>query len=191
MPTARCQAPPAGRDWIHEIKHDGFRVIAKRDGKRMQLVTRKGYDFASRFPLIAAAIDALPVQSCVIDGEAIACDDNGLAVFELMRYQRRPISLCAFDLLELDGKDLRLAPLEERKAALARLLRRPHDGIAFNEHYAADGAIIYRHACKHGCEGIVSKRLGSTYRAGRSPHWLKVKNRAAPTVRRLEEEDWT
>ena len=92
-------------------------------------------------------------------------------VFDLLRrrWQRDDVILCAFDLLELDGKDLRRAPIEERKAALAKLLRRQRDGIAFNEHYSGDGAIIYKHACALGCEGIVSKRLGSTYRSGRRP----------------------
>ena len=99
--------------------------------------------------------------------------------------------LCAFDLLELDGRNMRRAPIEERKAALAKLLRRAPGGIVLNEHYTGDGAIIYKHACALGCEGIVSKRLGSAYRAGRSAHWLKIKNPDAPAVRRLEEEDWT
>jgi bifunctional non-homologous end joining protein LigD len=164
----------------------------------VQLVTRAGNNFASRFPLITAAIAALPVRSCVVDGEAIACDDNGLAVFDLIRYQRRPsshhyhrrpIGLCAFDLLELDGRDMRAAPIEKRKEALADLLRSPHDGIAFND-FSGDGATIYKHACGLGCEGIVSKRLGSPYRAGRSPHWIKVKNPKAPAVKREAEEDW-
>ena len=98
--------------------------------------------------------------------------------------------LCAFDLLELDGKDLRRAPIEERKAALAKLLRRQRDGIAFNEHYSGDGAIIYKHACALGCEGIVSKRLRSPYRGGRAGCWIKVKNPAAPAVTREAEEEW-
>ena len=78
-----------------------------------------------------------------------------------------------------------------RKRRLAGLLRLPHDGIAPNEQFKGDGAMIYKHACALGCEGIVSKRLGSPYRAGRSPRWLKIKNPDAPAVRRLEEEDWT
>src|SRR5204863_5750444 len=100
------------------------------------------------------------------------------------------VILCAFDLLELDGHDLRRAPIEERKAALAELLRPPIDGIAFNEQYSGDGAIIYRHACALGCEGIVSKRLGSTYQSGVVVSWLKIKNPAAPAVTREAEEDW-
>jgi bifunctional non-homologous end joining protein LigD len=150
---------------------------------------RNGYDFAERFPLAAAAIRKLPVRSCLIDGEAIVCDANGLAVFDLLRRCGGDI-LCAFDLLELDGHDLRRAPIEERKATLAKLLRRPVDGIAFNEHYSGDGASIYKQACALGCEGIVSKRLGSAYRSGRAVCWLKVKNPAAPAVTREAEEEW-
>ena len=142
--------------------------------------------------MIVAVIAALPVRSCVIDGEAIACDENGLAVFNLLRYRRRDqaVVLCAFDLIGLDGHDMRRLPIEERRAALARLLRGEREGIAFNEHYSGDGAIIYQHACALGCEGIVSKRLGLPYRAGRADCWVKVKNPAAPAVTREAEEDW-
>jgi bifunctional non-homologous end joining protein LigD len=187
-----AKQPPAGPGWLHEIKHDGFRIIAHRTGDRVLLVTRAGNNFASRFPLIAAAIAALPVRSCVIDGEAIACDENGLSVFDLLHYQRcdQIVTLCAFDLLAVDGEDVRREPIEERKAELTKLLRRPHDGIALNEHFEDDGAAVYRAACELGCEGIVSKRLGSPYRAGRSPHWIKVKNPKAPAVKREAEEDW-
>ena len=185
--------PPAGPGWIHEIKHDGFRILAHRRGRAVRLFSRNGYNFADRFPLIAEAVEALPVRSCVLDGEAIVCGDGGLAVFELIRSHRSNAAavLCAFDLLEVNGEDIRREPIEDRKRRLAGLLRLPHDGIAANEHFGGDGATIYKHACALGCEGIVSKRLGSPYRAGRSPHWLKIKNPAAPAVRRLEEEDWT
>ena len=98
--------------------------------------------------------------------------------------------LCAFDLFELEGHDMRRVAIEERKAALAKLLRRSRDGIAYNRHYTEDGATIYKVACSLGCEGIVSKRLGSPYRAGRADCWIKVKNPAAPAVTREAEEDW-
>jgi bifunctional non-homologous end joining protein LigD len=98
--------------------------------------------------------------------------------------------LCAFDLLEVNGDDCRREPIEARKERLAELLRRPHDGIALNEHYTGDGAIIYKHACALGCEGIVSKRLGSTYRSGRVNDWLKIKNPLAPAVKREADENW-
>ena len=144
-----AKVPPSGPGWIHEIKHDGFRLIAQRDGASTRLMTRNGYDFVGRFPLVVAAISALPVRSCVIDGEAIACDENGLSVFDLLRYQRRDqvVTLCAFDLLELNGKDLRRRPIEERKRVLAKLLGNEHLGIALNQHCEGDGAIIYKRAC--------------------------------------------
>jgi ATP-dependent DNA ligase len=98
--------------------------------------------------------------------------------------------LIAFDLIELEGEDLRRLAIESRKRKLAKLVRDPHPGIVLNEFFEGDGDIIFEHACKLGCEGIVSKRLGSRYRSGRSPHWLKIKNPAAPAVQREAEEDW-
>ena len=97
---------------------------------------------------------------------------------------------CAFDLLEIDGRDLRREPIERRKVLLAKLLRGSPISIVLNETFEDDGATVFREACKLGCEGIVSKRLGSPYRSGRSPHWLKVKNPKAPGVKREAEEDW-
>jgi bifunctional non-homologous end joining protein LigD len=96
---------------------------------------------------------------------------------------------CAFDLLELDGRDLRREPIKKRKELLTKLLRGSHVSLA-NECFEEDGAIVFREACKLGCEGIMSKRLGSLYRSGRSPHWVKVKNPKAPAVKREAEEDW-
>jgi len=188
-----ANSPPTGPKWIHEIKHDGFRIMAQRADGRVRLLTRKGTNFSNRFPQIVAAVTVLPVRSCLIDGEAVVCDENGLAVFDLIRGYRHDTAavLCAFDLLEVDGEDLRRAPIEERKGTLAKLLRHPHAGIAYNQHYDADGAIIYKQACALGCEGIVSKRLGSSYQSGRADCWVKVKNPAAPAVRREAEEDWS
>jgi bifunctional non-homologous end joining protein LigD len=122
----------------------------------------------------------------------IVTNGDGLAVFDLIRHKRHggAAVLCAFDLIELDGEDLRRAPIEHRKRKLAKLVRTPHPGIVLNEHYEDDGDIVFQHACKLGCEGIASKRLGSTYRSGRSKHWLKIKNPAAPAVKREAEEDW-
>jgi ATP-dependent DNA ligase len=137
-----------------------------------------------------SGIANLPVETCIIDGEAIVVDQNGLSVFDLLRYRQHDhaATLCAFDLLELDGADLRSSPVEERKQHLAWALRERHHGIALNATYDGDGAVIYEHACTLGCEGIVSKRLGSPYRAGRTDQWLKMKNPKAPAVRR--EIDW-
>jgi bifunctional non-homologous end joining protein LigD len=187
-----AKAPPSGPGWLHEIKHDGFRILARRDSVGVQLITRAGNDFSSRFPFISMAMGKLPVRSCLIDGEAIVCDENGLAVFDLIRRHGAIATAvhCAFDLLELDGKDLRRQPIEERKRLLAKLLRESHLSIVLNETFDEDGAIVFREACRLGCEGIVSKRLGSSYRSGRSAHWVKVKNPKAPAVKREAEEDW-
>ena len=158
-----AKAPPTGPDWIHEIKHDGFRIMAWRDEDRVRLFTRNGFDFTARYPKIAAALESLPVRSCVVDGEAIVVDERGPSVFDILRFRLRDAAavLCAFDLVQLDGEDLRWQPLEYRKATLADLLQGVRDGIAFNQHFSDDGASIFRHACALGCEGIVSKRLGS------------------------------
>jgi bifunctional non-homologous end joining protein LigD len=187
-----AKKPPAGPGWIHEIKHDGFRILARRGPVGARLITRNGNDFTHRFPFIETAVKSLPVRSCLIDGEAVVCDENGLAVFELIRGHRTHASavLCAFDLLELDGEDLRRHAIENRKHLLAKLLKGSHLSLVLNEHFEEDGATVYRAACQLGCEGIVSKRLGSPYRSGRSPHWVKVKNPKAPAVKREAEEDW-
>src|SRR5499427_9413120 len=108
--------------------------------------------------LIKSAVAALPARSCLIDGEAIVCDENGLAVFDLIRGHGSKTSavLCAFDLLELDGKDLRRQPIEIRKRMLAKLLKGSHLSITLNEHFEEDGASVYSAACQLGCERIVS-----------------------------------
>jgi bifunctional non-homologous end joining protein LigD len=186
--------PPSGPGWIHEVKLDGFRMTVRRDSARVRLMTRNGHDWTGRFPLIAEAARALRARSFLIDGEAVACDGDGLPVFDRLRYRRQDgrLFLYAFDLLELNGQDMRREPLGARKGALsAMLLSKTGVGIQFNEHcddLPAD--VVFRHACKLGFEGIVSKRLGSPYRSGRSRDWLKLKNPAAPAVKREAEEDW-
>src|SRR6516164_8957640 len=186
-----AKAPPSGPGWLHELKHDGFRILARRDGAGVRLITRAGNDFSSRVPLIAMAVSKPPVRSYLIDGEAIVCDENGLAVFDLIRRHGALANAVhvAFDLLELDGKDLRRQPIEIRKHLLAKLLKGSHLSVVLNEHFEEDGASVYRAACQLGCEGIVSKRLGSPYRSGRSPHWVKVKNPNAPAVKRGADEE--
>jgi bifunctional non-homologous end joining protein LigD len=126
-----AKRPPAGANWIHEIKHDGFRIMARRDGASVRLITRHGNDFTARFPLAVAAVSALSGRSFLIDGEAIVTNDRGLAVFDLIRHKRHGADavLLAFDLIELDGEDPRRTPIEQRKRTLAKLLRRPHAGI--------------------------------------------------------------
>jgi ATP-dependent DNA ligase len=187
-----AKAPPSGPGWLHEIKHDGFRIMARRDSAGVRLITRHGNDFTARFPLAVEAVSALSARSFLLDGEAIVTNERGLAVFDLIRHQRHgdDAVLIAFDLIELDGEDLRRTPIEQRKRTLAKLVRRPHAGIVLNEVFEGDGDILFAHACKLGCEGIVSKRLGSPYRSDRSKHWVKVKNPKAPAVKREAEEDW-
>src|SRR5258706_15324422 len=123
LPT-KTDKLPSGSQWLHEIKHDGFRVIARKDGDRVRLYSRPGNDMTRRFPLIAEALTGLRSRSCIIDGEAVACDDNGLASFERIRYRQRDgdVFLYAFDLIELNGDDLRRDPLQVRKATLASIV---------------------------------------------------------------------
>jgi ATP-dependent DNA ligase len=192
LPTSAPQ-PPSGEDWLHEIKHDGFRVIARKSGERVRLYNRPGNDLTDRFPLIVEALAQLRSRSCVIDGEAVACGEDGIASFDRIRYRRHDgsVFLYAFDLIELDGDDLRREPLAVRKATLASLLTRAAAGLRLNEHMdEANGPLVFAHACKLGLEGIVSKRRNSPYRSGRSPDWIKSMNPAAPAVRRETEEDW-
>ena len=109
------------------------------------------------------------MNSRILDGEAIISDATGLAVFSLIRsYRNEPrATLCAFDLIEIDGEDLRWRPIEDRKGILKKLIGNKYPGIAFNKHFDVEGSVVFHHACKLGCEGIVSKRLGSSYRFGR------------------------
>jgi bifunctional non-homologous end joining protein LigD len=191
LPT-KAQEPPSGPTWLHEIKHDGFRIIARKEGGRVRLYSRPGNDLTDRFRLIVEALVWLRVGSCIIDGEAVCCGDDGMPSFDRIRYRRHDESvfLHAFDLIELNGDDLRREPFNTRKATLASLLRRAASGLRLNEHIEADGPTVFAHACKMGLEGIVSKRKDSPYRSGRSPDWLKSKNPTCEAVRREEEEDW-
>jgi bifunctional non-homologous end joining protein LigD len=124
--------------------------------------------------------------------EAVACNDNGFASFDHIRHHRNDASvlLYAFDLIELNGDDLRRDPLQVRKATLHLPLAEAGPGIRFNEHLEAGRPDVVRHACKIGLEGIVSKRKDSPYRSARSPHWLKMKSPACAAVKREAEEDW-
>jgi bifunctional non-homologous end joining protein LigD len=166
--------------------------IARKNGAQMRLYSRPGNDLTRRFPLIVETLARLRSRSCIIDGEAVACDDNGVASFDLIRHQRanESIFLYAFDLIELNGDDLRRDPLEVRKATLRSALGKAGPGVRFNEHIAGDGPTVFAHACNLGLEDIVSKRLGSPYRSGRSRDWIKAKNPAAPAAKREAEEDW-
>jgi bifunctional non-homologous end joining protein LigD len=140
-----------------------------------------------------AALARLRSRSCIIDGEAVACGDDVIACFELIRRwdSDQSVFMWAFDLIELDGVDMRREPLIQRKALLERALARAQPGLCFNEHLdEEDGPLVFQHACKLGLEGIVSKRCDSPNSSGRSRHWIKSKNPNAPAVKREAEEDW-
>jgi bifunctional non-homologous end joining protein LigD len=182
--------PPAGPQWVHEIKHDGYRLIAWKTAGRVRLFTRRGYDWTDRYPLIVEAVAALPAGSATIDGEAVCCDATGVSIFDYLHSRRHDdrVLLYAFDLLELDGEDFRPRPLHARKARLEQLLAAALAGIQYNDHVDGDGQVVFEHACKLGLEGIVSKHRDHPYRSGRSKTWLKIKNPAAPGVTRFERE---
>jgi bifunctional non-homologous end joining protein LigD len=152
--------PPSGPDWVHEIKHDSYRLIVRRDGPTVRLYTRNAYDWTVRLPTIAAAAQRIKAKSFTIDGEAMVLGSDGLSRFDELRRREAAHSamLFAFDLIEHDGQDLRDLPFLDRKAALARLLRDTEAGILVNEHVAGDGPTVFEHACRLGAEGIVSKR---------------------------------
>jgi ATP-dependent DNA ligase len=130
----KAPRPPSGPLWLHEVKHDGFRIIARKDGERARLYSRPGNDLTNRFPLIVEAMARLP-SSCTIDGEAVACDDNGVASFNLLLHRKRDdhVFLYVFDLIEVGGEDLRREPLEQRKIELRRLLADTEPGLVFND----------------------------------------------------------
>jgi bifunctional non-homologous end joining protein LigD len=126
--------PPSRASWIHELKHDGYRLMARRDSVGIRLLTRNGHDWANRYPLIVEAVNHLSVRSVLIDGGVVCCDERGLATFQLLRHRRNEPQafLYAFDLLELDGTDMRREPIEVRKATLASILRKSRPGVRLN-----------------------------------------------------------
>ena len=133
LPTP-SKVVPRGALWVHEIKHDGYRMMIRKNDAGVRLVTRRGYDWTKRFPRIVEAAMRLKVRSLMIDGEAIVCGKDGISDFNALHSQRadEAVVLFGFDLIELNGEDLRLLPLEARKARLGKLLARVPDGIYFN-----------------------------------------------------------
>jgi bifunctional non-homologous end joining protein LigD len=184
---------PTGAQWVYEIKHDGFRFVCWRVRDRMRVFSRRGHDWTEKVPMIATAIASLPVRSITIDGEGVVCRSDGFSDFELLRAAvgrkgARNAFLYAFDLLELDGVDLRGEPWEMRRTTLASLLRKTVYGIQLSEHIeCTDGLTIFGHACRMGLEGIVAKRRDKPYRCGRTAEWVKIKNPNAPAATRVME----
>ncbi len=197
-PTQR-NAPPSGEGWLHEIKHEGYRAQAQFSDGVPCIQTQRGYDWAARMPTIAASLQALPVNNVILDGELVAVDAKGQAVsYELPSAQPgKPIRVkaqliyYAFDLLYLDGFDLRGAAVADRKRVLQSLLDSASGVqlIKYVDHIAGDGGVVLEHACKLGLEGIVSKRAAAPYRSGRRPEWIQTRcagGRAADRLERLE-----
>jgi bifunctional non-homologous end joining protein LigD len=166
--------PPAGAGWLHEVKHDGFRTLARKQGKRVDVWSRYGTDFTAKFLNIVAAVGALPAEDALFDGEAVAFLPGGHSDFAALRTKAggARASYVAFDLLSLEGEDLRQRPLEERRDALSHLVAGVGN-IHFSASVADEGAIVFAHGCELGLEGIVSKRAGSRYKSGPSRNWLK------------------
>jgi bifunctional non-homologous end joining protein LigD len=189
IPT-RGTKVPTGPDWIHEIKHDGYRLIVQRDGARVRLFTRNGHDWTDRYPRIVEAALRNRSSHFVIDGEAVLLGVDGISDFNGLHSRRHndEVQLYAFDILALGGEDLRAMPLHIRKNNLARLLARRPDGIIISHYEQGEiGPDLFRQACKFGLEGLVSKHKDRPYRGGRSPNWIKVKNRKHPAMERVKE----
>jgi bifunctional non-homologous end joining protein LigD len=181
LPTL-TDAPPAGADWIHEIKFDGYRIEAVLDAGDVVLRTRAGLDWTERFPSIAAALAELPVEKCLIDGEIVVEDENGISDFSALQgalkdAKTQSLVYYAFDILHLDGFDFTRVPLVERKALLGSLLKAMggHGSLRFSEHFDENGDLMLQHVCRLGAEGVVSKRRDSLYRSGRTTDWTKSK----------------
>ena len=188
LPTV-ARNVPEGPLWIYEIKHDGYRLLVRKREGQVRVYTRRGADWTHRFPLIVQAASRLKASSFYLDGEGVVCGKGGVAVFDKLHSKANDdaVFLYAFDILELDGIDLRPTPLEYRKKRLRSLLGNRRSGIVFNEHIEGDGTDIFKHAVKLGLEGIVSKRRDLAYRSGRVKSWLKIKNPKAPAALRIEE----
>jgi bifunctional non-homologous end joining protein LigD len=181
LATLVASAPDAA-GWVHEIKFDGYRIQAHVDGGKVKLFTRKGLDWTAKFKPVAEALKALELPSAILDGEIVVEDASGRSDFSALQSALKSRGAAAyvyrvFDLLYADGRDLRAAPLRERKAALEALLKNaPADSLVrYSDHIADDGAAMIRHACRLGLEGIVSKKAGAPYRSGRGGDWLKTK----------------
>ena len=172
--------PPRGDDWVHEIKLDGYRILLRIERGRVKLLTRNRQDWTARFPAVAEAAAALPVKEALLDGEIVVLDRAGVSSFQALQQadqleKGKTLVYVAFDLLFLDGRDLRPLPLVERKARLASLLKGRRGRLRYSEHFDVPGERVYERACRLGLEGIIAKRKHAPYTSGRGPAWLKVK----------------
>jgi bifunctional non-homologous end joining protein LigD len=173
--------PPIGDAWVHEVKFDGYRLIARIDGGRVRLKTRKGLDWTAKFASVQKALERLPIVTALIDGEVVVESERGTPDFgalqaDLSEGRSDRLRYYAFDLMHLDGMDLTRAALIDRKAALDRLLAGRDDGVVkLSEHFVERGDVVLRHACRMSLEGIISKLASAPYRSGRGKAWLKSK----------------
>ncbi|HET8679954.1 MAG TPA: DNA polymerase ligase N-terminal domain-containing protein, partial [bacterium] len=172
--------PPAGEQWVHEIKYDGYRLLCRVDGGKVRILTRHGKDWTDRFQGLVAGVKDLPVRQALIDGEAVVLDARGISSFQALQEalsagRDRDVVYFSFDLLHLDGLDLRRIPLVDRKAALAQLLKDSDERIRYSDHVEGNGEEFFRRSCAMSLEGILSKRKDGVYESGRSGQWLKVK----------------
>ena len=173
---------PAGQEWLHEIKHDGYRVQLRLQDGRAAFLTRNGHDWTHRFRDLPRAAEELQAGSAVLDGEVVVLDEQGVSSFARLKAAlgegaAHRLLFFAFDLLHLDGRDLREQPLLERKRQLERLLAplAPDHPIRFCDHLIGGGPELHRQACRLGAEGIIAKRVDAPYRSGRRDDWLKIK----------------
>ena len=172
--------PPEGKHWIHEIKHDGYRSQLVIEGGRARVYTRNGYDWSDRYPGIVRAASNLRCRSAIIDGEAIVQDGNGSSDFDALptsiQSRSNNIILCAFDLLHLNGVDLRQQILLDRRSELSHLLGGdPTSRIQFSEEFIGSGAAFFKACADNNLEGVASKLIISPYRSGRTKTWLTTK----------------
>jgi bifunctional non-homologous end joining protein LigD len=189
IPT-KSTSVPDGPDWLHEVKYDGYRLRLERDGDRVRLITRGGYNWTKRFPWIAEAALKNRQRRFVIDGEAVILGLDGVSDFNALHSgnHNEEVQLCAFDILAEGDDDLRRLPLHLRKTNLERLLARRPEGIFINPFERGEiGPDLFAAACRMGLEGLVSKRRDRPYQVGRSKHWVKVKNRKHPAMTRVME----
>ena len=189
IPTRGIKVP-SSPDWLHEIKYDGYRLRVERNGDRVRLITRGGYDWTKRYPWIVEAALKNRYTQFVIDGEAVILGVDGISDFNALHSGKHndEVQLYAFDILALDGDDLRSLPLSMRKAHLERLLARRPDGIFISPFEQGEiGPDLFRKACEFGLEGLVSKRKDRPYHAGRSKDWIKVKNRSHDAFDRVKD----
>ncbi len=179
--ASSSEQPPTGKDWLHELKLDGYRMQTRVEGGKVQLLTRSGLDWTHRMRSLATSLEALPAKAALLDGEVIVLDERGISSFAALQsaFQegaKHALHYYVFDLLHLDGHSLRNLPLTERKIVLADLIAALDDeAVRVSEHVRDEKAAIFDEACRHGAEGIVSKRADSIYLSGRSASWVKVK----------------